>query len=88
MSSLLAAVLDRMMNSSEQIDIVTILAPQLRWSQTILAQLVERVAFNHKAAGSSPAGGIFFLSYKQKIPSYNYSKLLVLGKITEYTPLN
>jgi hypothetical protein len=28
------------------------------------------------------------LSYKQKIPSYNYSKLLVLGKITEYTPLN
>jgi len=27
---------------------------------TALAQLVERVAFNHKVAGSSPAGGINF----------------------------
>ena len=27
---------------------------------TVLAQLVERVAFNHNVAGSIPAGGIFF----------------------------
>ena len=49
------------MYTSEPID-KTVLAELGRY-KTVLAQLVERVAFNHKVTGSIPVGGTsFFIS--------------------------
>ena len=46
---------------------------------TVLAQLVERVAFNHNVAGSTPAGGIFYTFVLQK-----YKKCIPLFVADEY----